>query len=91
MRRVCVSPKIVLVKVLFSRSPTTVDLQSAGVWDGSDALAAPVETRNASANRQITLHNLVDMRHYLNFHRLNGDTRGIQGRQSSVAKKEDCS
>jgi hypothetical protein len=68
-----VSPKIVLVKVLFCSSPTTVDLQSARAWDWADGSAARVVRQNTSAKRQTTPHDLVGMRNYLKYRDSNRD------------------
>ena len=65
MRRFCVSPKVALLKVLFCRSPTTVDLHSG--WVEVDVCAMHDATEIASARMQITPQDLVGMPHYLNF------------------------
>src|ERR1700751_5805293 len=65
MRSVCVSPKVVLVKVIFLRSPTTVDLHSG--WVGVDVCATDGATQIASATMHITPQDLVGMPHYPNF------------------------
>jgi hypothetical protein len=60
MRRVWVSPKVVLVKVLFCNSPMTVDLQSAAVWVATGD-CAPHGVPIAKANKQIAPHDLIGM------------------------------
>ncbi len=55
MRRVWESPNVVLVKVLFCKSPTTVEGQGAVVWDMADEVVPQGARQVASASR----HNLV--------------------------------
>jgi hypothetical protein len=68
-----VSPKVLLVKVLFCSSPTTVDLQSTAAWDWIDAFAPHGVTQIASAKRKISPGDLVDMPDYLSFRTSNCD------------------
>ena len=84
------SAKIVLVKLLFCSSPTTVDLQSAGAWDWADALAARVMRQNASANRQTTPHDLVGMRNYLKYWNSNCDALSESKNREKPFCEENC-